>query len=157
MNSNHTTLFYNLMRFICDAGVRFCDLRTTVTFVWAVFGLIVSECVHLNMWALFRPGKAQIASKERQFSRWLHNDRIRPMLVYRPLIEKALQKWAGDTLYLALDTSQFVGSLHHCLFVIGVPRSGVAGRLGGVCQWQRHRALGPLSTDVSPGSRLYSS
>lgn len=109
MNSNHTTLFYNLMRFIGDAGVRFHDLRTMATFVWAIFGLIVSECVHLNMWALFRPGKAQISSKERQFSRWLHNDRIRPMLVYRALVEKALQLWAGDTLYLALDTSQLWG------------------------------------------------
>ncbi len=109
MNSNHTTLFYNLMRFISDTGVRFHDLRTTATFVWAVFGLIVSERVHLNMWALFRPGKAQVASKERQFSRWLHNDRVRPMLVYRPLVEKALQKWAGTTLYLALDTSQLWG------------------------------------------------
>lgn len=109
MNSNHTTRFYNLMRFICDAGVRFHDLRTTATFVWVVFGLIVRECVPLNMGALFRPGKAPITSKERPFSRWLHNDRIRPMLVYRPLVEKALQKWAGATLYLALDTSQLGG------------------------------------------------
>lgn len=106
MNSNHTTLFYNLMRFICGAGFRCHDLRATTTFVWAVFGLIISECVHLSSWAMFRPGEAKAASKERQFSRWLHNDRIRPMLVYRPLVEKVLQEWAGETIYLALDTSQ---------------------------------------------------
>lgn len=109
MNSNHTSLFYNLMRFICGAGVRCHDLRTTTTFVWAVFGLIVSECVHLNWWALYRPGEAKASSKERQFSRWLHNDRISPMLVYRPLVEKALQAWAGEVVYLALDTSQLWG------------------------------------------------
>ena len=106
MNSNHTTLFYNLMRFICGTGFRLHDLRATTTFLWAVFGLIMSECVHLNGWALFRPGEAKAASKERQFSRWLHNERIRPMLVYRPLVQKVLQQWRGQTIYLALDTSQ---------------------------------------------------
>lgn len=109
MNSNHNTLFYNLMHFICGSGLRCHDLRTTTTFVWAVFGLILSECVHLNLWALFRPGTAKIASKERQFSRWLHNDRIDPMWVYRPLVEKVMQEWANRTLYLALDTSQLWG------------------------------------------------
>ena len=106
MNSNHTTLFYNLTRFICGTGFRCHDLRATITFLWAVFGLIISECVHLNSWALFRPGEAKAASKERQFSRWLHNDRIRPMLVYRPLVQKVLREWSGETIYLALDTSQ---------------------------------------------------
>lgn len=109
MNSNHTTLFYNLMHFICGTGFRCHDLRATTTFVWAVFGLIISECVSLSLWALFRPGEAKAASKERQFSRWLHNDRIRPMLIYRPLVEEALQEWAGVTIYLALDTSQLWG------------------------------------------------
>lgn len=109
MNSNHTALFYNLMHFICDNGVRLHDIRATVTFVWAVFGLILSECVQLNLWALFRRGEAKVASKERQFSRWLHNDRIDPMKVYQPLVEKVMQEWAGQTIYLALDTSQLWG------------------------------------------------
>lgn len=109
MNSNHTLLFYNLMQFICGAGVRLPDLRLITTFVWAVFGLIVSEDVHLNKWALLRTEKTQVASKERQFSRWLHNERIRPLLVYRPLLQKVLQEWGGTKLYLALDTSQLWG------------------------------------------------
>jgi hypothetical protein len=33
MNSNHTSLFYNLMQFLCGAGIRFHDLRTTTSFV----------------------------------------------------------------------------------------------------------------------------
>lgn len=109
MNSNHTTLFYNLMQFTCGAGVRLPDLRLTATFVWAVLGLIVSENVSLNLWALFRPGETKVASKARQFSRWFHNDRIRPLLVYRPLVTKMLHEWTGTTLYLALDTSQLWG------------------------------------------------
>jgi hypothetical protein len=109
MDSNHTTLFTNLMKFICGAGMRLPDLRLTATFVWAVFGLIVSESIHLNQWALFRGGKANVASKERQFSRWLHNDRVRPMLVYQTSVAKVVAEWAEQRLYLALDTSQLWG------------------------------------------------
>lgn len=103
--TNHNTLFYNLTQFIGTTGVHFPDLRLAATYVWAVVGLIIGESIHLGQWALFRPGKAKAASKERQFSRWLHNDRIRPMLVYRPLVEKMLQEYGGNKLYLALDTT----------------------------------------------------
>lgn len=109
MDTNHTIFFRSLMRFICDANIRFHDLRVTATFVWAVFGLIVSESVHLGQWALFRKGSAKVSSKTRQFSRWLHNDRIQPMLVYAPFVTKVFQEWAGSTIYLALDTSQLWG------------------------------------------------
>jgi hypothetical protein len=104
--NNHNTLFYNLTQFVCDPGVRFPDLRHVTTFIWAVVGLIISQTVHLSQWALFRAGPVRAASKERQLSRWLHNERIRPLRVYRPLIEKVLQEWAGKRLYLALDTTQ---------------------------------------------------
>jgi hypothetical protein len=107
--SNHFTLFTNLMQFICNTGVRFHDIRATTTFVWAVLGLIGSECTHLNVWALFRPGKAKAASKERQFSRWLHNDKINPMVVYRPLVQHVLEIWKGEKVHLALDTSLLWG------------------------------------------------
>lgn len=103
--TNHNTLFYNLTQFVGTPGVRFPDLRLAATYVWAVIGLIIGESIHLGQWALFRPGKAKAASKARQFSRWLHNDRIRPLLVYRPLVEKMLQEYGGKTLYLGLDTT----------------------------------------------------
>lgn len=103
--SNHSTLFYNLMQFVCSAGVRFHDLRTLTTFVWAIVGLLISESIHLSHWALYRPGKAKAASKERQLSRWLHNEKIRPMLVYQRLAKRVLEEWAGQKLYLALDTT----------------------------------------------------
>jgi hypothetical protein len=104
--SNHNTLFNNLMHFVCSAGIRFHDLRTLTSFVWALVGLIVSETIHLNLWALHRPGPAKAASKERQLSRWLHNEKIEPAVVYRPMLVRVLAEWAGETLYLALDTSQ---------------------------------------------------
>lgn len=104
--NNHNTLFYNLIQFMCQTGLRFPDLRLLFTFGWAIVGLLLCETVHLSQWALFRPGKQLAASKERQFQRWLHNERIRPMLTYQPLIAAALAEWEAQTLYLALDTSQ---------------------------------------------------
>ena len=104
--NNHNMLFYNLIQFVCKTGLRFPDLRLLATFGWAIAGLLISETVHMSQWALFRPGSQVTASKERQFQRWLHNERIQPMLVYRPLIRAALADWGEETLYLALDTSQ---------------------------------------------------
>ncbi len=103
--NNHSTLFYNLMQFVCGSGLRFHDLRTLQTFIWSLVGLLISESIHLSHWALYRPGAAKAASKERQLSRWLHNEKIVPMLVYRPLVKQALQAWAGQTIFLALDTT----------------------------------------------------
>ena len=104
--SNHSTLFKNLMRFVVSSGIRFHDLRVQTTFGWALVGLIISQTTHLNQWALHRPGVSHAASKERQLSRWLHNERIVPAVVYGPLLASVLAEWAGETLYLALDTSQ---------------------------------------------------
>ena len=102
---NHITLFTSLMQFIGSAGVRFHDIRIMVTFAWAIVGAILSESVHLGQWALFRPGQTSAASKVRQLSRWIHNDKIRPMQAYRPLVQAILRDFEGQTLYLALDTT----------------------------------------------------
>jgi hypothetical protein len=103
--TNHSTLFTNLMKFVLGSGLKFHDIRTAATFGWALVGLLISETIHLNHWALFRPGATKVASKERQFSRWLHNDKIRPMLLYPQLVQHALQDWKGKELFLALDTT----------------------------------------------------
>jgi hypothetical protein len=104
--SNHSTLFNNLMHFVGSSGIRFHDLRAMTTFVWGLVGLIVSESIHLNLWGLHRAGPAKAASKERQLSRWLHNEKIVPAVVYRPVAARILAEWEGETLYLALDSSQ---------------------------------------------------
>ena len=159
--NNHNTLFYNLTQFVCDPGVRFPDLRHVATFIWAVVGLIISQTVHLSQWALFRAGPVRAASKERQLSRWLHNERIQPLRVYRPLIEKVLQEWAGKRLYLALDTTQlwnrfvivrlalvYRGRALPLGWVVCASRSATAA----VARYQR--MLAQVAATIPPGSRV---
>ena len=104
--SNHNTLFNNSMHFVCSSRVRFHDLRLLTTFVWAIVGLLISGSINLSQWLLFRSGPAKASSKQRQLSRWLHNPKINPMAVYLPFVQQALLEWTGETMYLALDTSQ---------------------------------------------------
>ncbi|MDJ0727385.1 MAG: hypothetical protein QNJ38_19980 [Prochloraceae cyanobacterium] len=44
-------------------------------------------------------------SKQRRFSRWLHNPRINVQRLYSPLIQMALVGWEAKELYLSIDTS----------------------------------------------------
>ena len=104
--TNHNTLFYNIMKFIRDGHSAFHDLRILETFVWAIVGVIESKKPHFSHWLPFRTGSAKAASKERQFSRWLHNEKIRPMLIYQTFVKQILADWCGQTAYLALDTTQ---------------------------------------------------
>jgi len=93
------------MKFIGQDGVRFNDMRNWLTFGWAIVGLLLSGSIHLSKWALYRKGNAQAESKERQISRWLHNEKIEDREIYDNLATAALVNWHEETLYLALDTS----------------------------------------------------
>ena len=64
--SHITTLYSALMKFIFDTGGSFHDIRAASTLGWSVVGLLISETIYLNQWALYRPGKATLASKEKQ-------------------------------------------------------------------------------------------
>lgn len=103
---NSLNLYRTIMDLIWQNGVRFHDLRILTTFGWAVVGLILSQQIHLSQWSLYRVGSPKASSKERQLARWLDNPRIQPAKIYRPLIRAALADWEGETLYLALDSSQ---------------------------------------------------
>jgi hypothetical protein len=103
---NSLTLYRTIMEFVWQNGVRFHDLRALYGFIWSLVGLLLSHKVYLSEWLLYRPGAAKAASKQRQLSRWLHNPRIEPMKVYRPLVRKTLQEFADQTIYLALDSSR---------------------------------------------------
>jgi hypothetical protein len=107
--SDNLTLYRTLIEFVWQNGVRFHDLRCLITFVWALVGLLLSQQIHLSQWVLYRPGQAKAASKQRQFSRWLHNTKIKPDQVYGPLIRAVLQAWVGQRLYLALDSTTLWG------------------------------------------------
>lgn len=104
--TNIIMLVKNVMQFVFDTGVKLHDVRVATTFAWAVVGLLMSETVHLNKWALYRVGSAKLSSKEKQFSRWLHNERIEPMRIFAPLVRALMEQLKDETIYLALDTSQ---------------------------------------------------
>ncbi|MDP1165288.1 hypothetical protein, partial [Klebsiella pneumoniae] len=84
--NNHNTLFKNVMKFVGRTGLRFHDLRLLTVFIWAVIGAIQSQSPHLSTWIAYHGGQAVAASKARQFSRWIHNERIDPMKAYLSLV-----------------------------------------------------------------------
>jgi hypothetical protein len=103
------TLYRSLMKFVWQNDLYIHDVRCIETFVWAMVGLIQSQKIHLSQWLVHRVGEAKAASKVRQLSRWLHNSKINPSLVYYYLIKGVLLAWSGQTLYLALDSSSLWG------------------------------------------------
>jgi len=89
--------------------MRMNDLRNVVTFAWIVVGLLLSKTIHLGQWGLQRDSSAKAASKERQISRWLHNPKIKPTVIYRDFATAALLVWAEQKAVLALDSSMLWG------------------------------------------------
>jgi hypothetical protein len=102
--SEYPSLYVTILQFIGQT-MPFNDLRNKVTFAWAIVGLLLSKSIHPSEWLLYRRGPAKAASKARQFSRWLHNDKIKPNEIYRNLACAAALSWADQSLELALDTS----------------------------------------------------
>lgn len=102
--SENLRLYSTIMSFI-GSNMSFNDLRNHVTFGWMVVGLLMSQQIHLNLWALHRQSAAQASSRERQMSRWLHNAKIETGKLYRALITAALVEWQEATVVMALDTS----------------------------------------------------
>lgn len=103
------TLYRTLMKFVWQNDIYFHDIRCLLTLVWAMVGLIQSQKIHLSQWLIYRPGRANAASKERQLSRWLHNPKIKPSLVYYYPIKAVLGAWTGQVLHLALDSTSLWG------------------------------------------------
>ena len=104
---------------------QWADLRHLYTLVWMVIGLIHSGSVNLTKWAMYIQSRAKLAqSKQRRFSRWLHNRRINPQRLYCPLIQAALKGWEEEVLYLSLDTSMLWNQ--YCLIRIAVVYRGRA-------------------------------
>ena len=67
----HDELVNALLSLIPRTAYR--DLRRLNTLTWAITGLCLTHTVRLGAWAQL-PSRAQsAASRERRFSRWLHN------------------------------------------------------------------------------------
>lgn len=103
--SDSLKLYRTIAGLILDSQVRFHDKRCLVTFIWAVVCVILEKSVNISKWIAHRVGDAQAASKERQFVRWLDNNRIDEAHIYRKLARTALADWEGETIYLAVDSS----------------------------------------------------
>jgi hypothetical protein len=102
-------LYSSIMRFVGQTGVRLPDIRLMATYGWLVVGIILSETIHLSQWLLYRPRTREAASRQRQISRWLHNERIEVGRVYGKLITAALVEWRQERVELALDSSSLWG------------------------------------------------
>ena len=98
-------LYSTMLRFL-GTKLQFGDIRLHCTYAWMVVGVLLSGRIQVSEWALYRVSPAQAAGRERQISRWLHNERIVPAVHYAPLIRNALAAWSEETLTVALDTSQ---------------------------------------------------
>ena len=103
--SKSLELYGSIMSFVWQAGMRMNDMRNLSTFVWAITGLLCSGKIHLSIWSLYRNSRAKAASIERQFSRWLHNDKVKVSEVYRELATVAFVDWSAKEVELALDTT----------------------------------------------------
>ncbi len=101
----HDDLVNALLSLIPQTAYR--DLRRLNTLAWAITGLCLTHTVRLGAWAQVLPSPAQsAASRERRFSRWLHNRAIHPQEWYLPVVQAALMDWPAQTrLYVALDTT----------------------------------------------------
>ena len=113
---NSLKLYHTIMEFLFNSGVRLHDIRVFSTLGWSLVGVLMSQHVSLNRWCQHRPGQAKAESKVRQFSRWLHNPKIKAAAIYRPLIRTALKEYAGEKVVLALDTSQ----LWECFVIVRI-------------------------------------
>lgn len=103
--SDNLKLYRTIMGLVLKSKVHFHDLRCLVTFVWAIVGLLMEECVHLSQWSVHRPGEVDADSKQRQLRRWLENTKINEIAIYKKLAQTALAEWGGEKVYVGLDTS----------------------------------------------------
>jgi len=82
------------------------DIRHLKTFVWMIVGLILEMEVALPRWTPYVRSRAtQAASTLRRFSRWLHNPRIEPMVIWSVYARALLAHVGEGRLCLALDTT----------------------------------------------------
>lgn len=89
-----TSRLYDELNKWLGQSKQWADRRHLCTLVWMVMGLICSGCVSLTAWTLYVESQAIFAqSRQRRFSRWLHNPRINVQHLYSPIIEAALATW----------------------------------------------------------------
>ena len=121
----NTPYLYDTLLGVLGQHAKWLDARHQQTLAWMMLGLISSKTIRLGAWVPFVVSRARYAqSTVRRFSRWLHNNRIKPQPLYGPLIEQALSAWVGKRLYVALDTSMLWNT--YCMIRLSVIYRGRA-------------------------------
>jgi hypothetical protein len=87
------------------------DARRLRVFVWAVVGLLVEKTISLPLIAVAIASTAKAASRIRRLRRFLKNPHVDVRAYYDVLVRGALADWAGQTMYLVLDTTTVAGRL----------------------------------------------
>jgi len=77
--------------------------------VWIVVGMILSHSIQLAQVAQHIPSEAKAAGRIMQIRRWLSNPFVKPLEFYRPLISQVLEHWAGQDVFLLLDSTALNG------------------------------------------------
>lgn len=101
-----TSRLYDELLTLVGQPTCWADVRHLQTLVWMVIGLICSGCISLTRWGVYIQSRACYAqSRQRRWSRWLHNPRINVQRLYSPLIATALSQWEALEIVLILDTT----------------------------------------------------
>ena len=120
-----TSSLYDELRNLLGQLSPWADSRHLQTLSWLVVGLLCSGCISLTKWGSYIHTRAVFAqSRQRRFSRWLHNPRINPQKLYSPVIAHALSQWNHPELLLILDTSMLWN--RYCLVRVCVQYRGRA-------------------------------
>src|SRR6266571_4872534 len=77
--------------------------------VWIVVGMILSHSVQLSQIAQHIPSEAKAAGRIMQIRRWLSNTFVKPIEFYGPLISQVLEHWAGQNVFIVLDSTAVNG------------------------------------------------
>ena len=87
----NTPYLYDTLLGVLGQHAKWLDTRHRHTLAWMMLGVISSKTISLGAWVPFVVSRARYAqSTVRRFSRWLHNNRIKPQPLYGPLIDSEL-------------------------------------------------------------------
>ncbi len=84
-------------------------VKRVSNWVWIVVGMILSHSVQLAQIAQHIPSEAQAAGRIMLIRRWLSNRFVKPIEFYRPLINRVLEHWAGQDVFILLDSTAVNG------------------------------------------------
>jgi hypothetical protein len=128
---------------------------------WLMTGIHEAQHVHLSKVADYRPGEASLQSKIRQFRRFLANDAVEPMTLYRPIARQLLKSAAAahDRLRLLMDVVELPGKRQVLMLSLAYRRRALpviwsverrAGKTDAERQIALLKRLEPLLADLFP-------